>query len=134
MQSRLKDFFPDKLVVPEEVERAISGRLPSFKVKAVDEETAARIRAGATSTTVVKGAPVKEIDPEKNMLGLVVACVSYPDLHDSDLQAAWGVMGAESLVQKMLLPGEYAELSALVAEICGFDQDMDALVDQAKNS
>lgn len=116
-----------------EEERLISSRLPAFRVKAVDEEAGARIRAAATVTAMIKGMAVKEIDAEKNMLGLVVACVTQPDLHDAELQNAWGVVGAESLVQKMLLPGEYAELSALVAEVCGFDRDMDALVDQAKN-
>ena len=134
MANRLKDFFPDKLAVAREEERSISPRLPAFRLKAVTEETGARIRAAATQTAVVKGLPVKEIDPEKNMLGLVVACVIQPDLQDAELQTAWGVMGAESLVQKMLLPGAYAELSAAVEDICGLDRDIDAMVEQAKNS
>ncbi len=133
MSSTLKDFFPDKLEKRDERECKLSARLPTFRIRAVDEEQAARIRAGAMRKGAHKGIAYREIDAEANMLGLVIACVVAPDLQNAELQAAWGVMGAESLVRKMLLPGEYAALSQEVSAICGFDEDMEALVDQAKN-
>lgn len=134
MAKTLREFFPDRISNTTSMERVISPRFPAFRAHAVDEESAARIRAAATSTRIVKGSPVREIDGEANMLGLICACVDFPDLQDAELQAAWGVMGAEALVRKMLLPGEYAELSNFVAELCGFDRDMESLVGEAKNS
>ncbi len=133
MAKSLRDFFPDRVSNAVTMERVISPRFPAFRAHAIDEESAARIRASATTTKIVKGCPVREIDGEANMLGLICACLAFPDLQDAELQGAWGVMGAESLLQKMLLPGEYAELSAFVAELCGFDYDMESLVGEAKN-
>lgn len=129
----LRDFFPDKLEKRAEETCILSSRLPAFRIQAVDEERAARIRASAMRSHNQKGMNYREIDAEANMLGLVMACVVEPDLQNAELQAAWGVMGAESLLQKMLLPGEYAELSQAVSRICGFEEDMDKLVEQAKN-
>ncbi len=42
-------------------------------------------------------------------------------------------MGADSLLKKMLLPGEYANYLLKVQEICGFDQKIDNMIKQAKN-
>lgn len=133
MSSGFRDFFPDKIAMAQEEERMISPRLPAFRAIAVDEDEAARLRKAATRTQWVKGVSVKEVDAEANMLSLVIACVRYPDLHDAQLQSAWSVVGAEALLKKILLPGEYAELSDWVARLCGFDQSMQELVDTAKN-
>lgn len=133
MKQTLKEFFPDQLALPEERECILSQRLPVFTIRAVNEEQAARIRATAMRTQKQKGNTYQEIDAEANLLALVVACVQQPDLHSAELQGAWGVMGAESVLKKMLLPGEYAALSQQVCEICGFDEDASELVEQAKN-
>ena len=50
-----------------------------------------------------------------------------------DLQDSYGVMGAEELLKVMLLPGEYANYLGKVQEICGFDKNMNDLVEEAKN-
>lgn len=129
-----KEFFPPKEGMQAEQERVISRRYPPFRARAISEDGAARVRAGAYVTKNVRGVSVSEVDSEKNMLGLVCACVTFPDLKDAALQEAWGVTGAENLVQKMLLPGEYAELCAFISSICGYDEDINALVNCAKNS
>lgn len=133
MANTFRDFFPDKSALPGEEERVISKRLPPFKARPIDETQASAIRKSATKTQMIKGTPVKEIDAEANMLSLIAACVSYPDLQDAALQEAWGVMGAEGLIKKMLLPGEYAALSDWIAELCGFNESLQELVEQAKN-
>ncbi|NMA00901.1 MAG: phage portal protein [Clostridiaceae bacterium] len=73
--------------------------------------------------------------PETNfndyILKTCVASVVYPDLHDKDLQDSYGVMGAEALLEKMLIPGEYSNLSSAVQEINGFDLEIE--VENAKN-
>ncbi len=133
MKEKFHDFFPDKIAPPEEQERLISKRFPAFKARAIDETQAATLRKAATKIEWVKGNPVKEIDAEANMLALILACVTFPDLQDASLQEAWGVIGAEALLKKMLLPGEYALLSDWIAQMNGFDQSFQDLVDQAKN-
>ena len=54
-------------------------------------------------------------------------------LNDAKLQNSYDVMGADSLLKKMLLPGEYANYLSKVQEICGFDQNINDMVQQAKN-
>jgi hypothetical protein len=62
-----------------------------------------------------------------------VASVAFPDLKNDELQRSYAVMGAESLLQKMLFPGEYAKLLQKVQELNGFDQSMEDLVETVKN-
>ncbi|MNC83125.1 Phage XkdN-like protein [compost metagenome] len=59
--------------------------------------------------------------------------VVYPDLKDAELQKSYGVLGADQLLRKMLLPGEYATLLQKVQSINGFDKDVNELADEVKN-
>ena len=74
-----------------------------------------------------------ELDVNKYIGLLAVACTVYPNLNDENLQNSYAVMGADSLLKKMLLPGEYANYLLKVQEICGFDQKIDNMIKQAKN-
>ena len=49
------------------------------------------------------------------------------------LQAKYGVVGAEALIDAMLKPGQFIDLLLAVQEINGFSSDMDELRDEAKN-
>ena len=64
---------------------------------------------------------------------MCVACTVYPNLNDAELQDSYGVKGADALLKKMLLPGEYTEYKAKVMEVNGYDMSMEELVDEAKN-
>ena len=102
--------------------RALSG--------AEDEE----IRKGCIKPVPTgRGGSANETDVALYLGRLAAACTVYPDLNDSGLQDSYGVMGADNLLRKMLLPGEYAEFLRQVQKICGFDVPFDELVDQAKN-
>ncbi len=57
----------------------------------------------------------------------------FPDLNDSELQRAYGVIGASKLLKKMLLVGEFATLSAKVQKISGIDTDINDEIEEAKN-
>lgn len=72
-------------------------------------------------------------DYENYVARLCAACVSFPNLNDTALQASYGVMGDARLLKEMLLPGEYALLVKKVKEINGFDKSFDELVKEAKN-
>ena len=67
------------------------------------------------------------------MAKLVVASVVFPDLKDAELQKSYGVLGADQLLRKMLLPGEYATLLQKVQEVNGFDRDVNELAEEVKN-
>lgn len=92
------------------------------------------IRKAATKRVdIKKGVSVPETDPNTYMAKLVVASVAFPSLKDAALQESYGVKGAEDLLRKMLLPGEYSSLAEKVQQINGFDKDMNELVDDVKN-
>jgi hypothetical protein len=63
---------------------------------------------------------------------MVASCVVYPDLLNADLQKHYGAIGATSLLNKMLLVGEFAVLSQAVQEISGLETEND-LIEEAKN-
>lgn len=64
---------------------------------------------------------------------LVASAVVYPDLKNSELQKAYGVLGDVELLQKMLLVGEFMRLSESVQKISGLDVDDEDQVETVKN-
>jgi uncharacterized protein YbcV (DUF1398 family) len=64
---------------------------------------------------------------------LTANAVVFPDLTNAELQKAYGVLGASSLLQKMLYVGEYAELAQAVQNLSGLDDDINNNIEQAKN-
>lgn len=81
----------------------------------------------------MKGVYQTETDSDLFTAKLVVAGVVYPNLKDAGLQASYGVMGADSLIRKMLLAGEYTTLIERIQTLSGFDRNIDDLVQQVKN-
>lgn len=64
---------------------------------------------------------------------LAVRCTVYPDLHNKELQDSYGVMGARELLGEMLKPGEFARFVDEIQRINGFYEDINDLVEEAKN-
>lgn len=61
-------------------------------------------------------------EDEKRYEGAVLAeSVVFPDLKDAKLQNSYGVAGAERLLGRLLLAGEYERLRQAVEEINGGD-------------
>lgn len=61
-------------------------------------------------------------EDEKRYEGAVLAeSVVFPDLKDAVLQNSYGVVGAERLLARLLLAGEYDRLRMAVEEINGGD-------------
>lgn len=63
-----------------------------------------------------------------------VACTVDPDFRNAELIKALGVATPEQALEKLLLPGEVAELAGQINRLSGFNQDLDELRDEAKNS
>lgn len=99
-----------------------------------DEDEA--IRRAATKKTKVPGRSnqyTSEMDANTYLAKLTAASVVYPDLKNAELQNSYKVMGEDALLKAMLTGGEFVTLSSKVAEINGFDTDINEAVEEAKN-
>lgn len=113
-----------------------NGKPVEWEIKAVDSEKDEAIRKECTKRVPVvgkRGQYNQETDTDKYIGKMCVACTVYPDLNNAELQDSYGVKGADALLKKMLLPGEYTEYKAKVMEVNGYDMSMEELVDEAKN-
>lgn len=140
--SGLSAFLSQNAIQVENEKHVISTRFVDgegnpipWEIKAIDEVYNEKIRKDCTTQTRDKrtGRNIKETDYNTYLAKLVVECVVFPNLKDAELQQSYGVLGAESLVKKMLTSGEYSELLERVQEVNGFDKDMEELVEEAKN-
>ncbi|MFD1885897.1 phage tail assembly chaperone [Paenibacillus wenxiniae] len=110
------------------------GEPVAWKLRSMTEDENQECRKAATRKVKGKnGVYTPEIEPNDYMAKLMSASVVYPDLKNAELQKSYGVMGAESLLRKMLLPGEFAALGERVQELNGFNRDMNELVTEVKN-
>jgi len=106
----------------------------AWKIRSMSEAENEEIRRSATRLVKGKnGMKVPETSPEEYMAKLVVASIVFPDLKNAELQKSYGVLGAEQLIKKMLLSGEYAVLVQKVQKVNGFDRDINELVEDVKN-
>lgn len=103
-------------------------------LKGIPEEENDAIRSSATRKVKGKnGVMVPETNTSEYLAKLAAACVVFPNLNDAELQKSYGVRGADALIRKMLLSGEYAGLIGKIQEINGFDKDINELADEVKN-
>ena len=137
----LSSFFRENAVKTEEVKYVVSTRFVDknkkpveWILKPVSSQLDEDLRRQSTIRTKnATGQYQTDLDVNKYIGLLAVACTVYPNLNDANLQNSYNVMGADSLLKTMLLPGEYANYLLKVQEICGFDKNIDDMVKQAKN-
>ena len=114
----------------------VKGKPVEWEIRPIDSDLDEALRKECTKRVPVpgkRGQYNQETDTDKYIGKMCVACTVYPNLNDAELQDSYGVKGAESLLKKMLLPGEYTEYKAKVMEVNGYDMSMEELVDEAKN-
>lgn len=116
------------------------GNPTPWQLKAIDADLDEMIKKECTKRVPVVGANgrktgqyTQEVDTDKYIGKLCVACTVYPNLNDSELQDFYKVKTPDALLKKMLKAGEYTEYKAKVMEINGYDMSMDELVEEAKN-
>lgn len=140
--SNLSIFFAGNNNVDETTKVVISerfknkGKPVAWEIKPVDSDTDEMLRKECTKKVPVagkRGQYTMETDTDKYMSKLCVKCVVFPNLNDADLQDSYKVKSGEALLGKLLLPGEYLELKAVVMEVNGFDVGMEDKIDEAKN-
>lgn len=141
--SNLQAFFAQNVEKVELEEHVISKRFKDengnpikWQFGAIDGDQDAAIRKQCTRRVPVhgrKGMTMPETDFDLYSLKVSVATIKFPDLNSAELQSSYGVMGAEQLLQKMLLPGELAEVKKIAQTVNGFDLGLDEMVEEAKN-
>ena len=136
----LQAFFANNIEQPKTVKRAVSSRIKNKEGKPMEWEF---FPVGEERSNALRKAALREVKVKKNiykdktdydlyMLKLAVETVTFPDLNNKELQDSYGVMGAEKLLQAMLITGEYANLLQIVNEVNGFDSEVE-MVEEAKN-
>lgn len=138
--SNFQAFMAQNAETVENIKRVISNRFKEngkpvpFELRAITNEEDSELRKSCQKRVKVKkGQTTLEIDQDKYLGKLVAACVVYPDLKNIELQKSYGVLGDDTLIKKMLTPGEFTDLLVAVQEINGYDKDMNDLVEEAKN-
>lgn len=136
-------FLAQNKVKQENIKFAVSksfigadGKPIEWELRAVTADEDEAIRRAATKKVKTPGRSntyTSEMDANTYLSKLTACSVVYPDLKNAELQNSYKVMGEEALLKAMLTGGEFVTLSGKVAEINGFDNDLNEAVEEAKN-
>ena len=128
---KLMEFLMEQEVRENEtVEVDIAGFPYPFVVRATTEAESKSIRKTCQKVTFDKKSRQKSAETDSDLYN---SRLVSPNFKDAQLQAKYGVVGAEALIDAMLKPGQFIDLLLAVQEINGFSSDMDELRDEAKN-
>ena len=105
-------------------------KLIPFEIRAITQDENKRLINKNTKRDK-KG--VEVFNRAEYIAELVVTGTVYPDFNNAELQAGYNCLGAASLVQKMLLIGEFAELVNQIQILSGLDEDINKDIEEAKN-
>lgn len=113
----------------------VTGFPVPFTIKSITEGENKILRKSCQKVTFDKKTHQKTTDTDQDLYNnrLVIACSVDPNFKDASLQAKYGVMGAEALVDVLLKPGQFIDLLLGVQEINGFTDNVNDLRDEAKN-
>lgn len=134
---KLQEFLIQKAGDKAEAVEVCIETIPHpFLVREITEAENEAIREGCMKQHFDKRTrrKQKELDARLYNARLIVECCVEPNFKDAELQRAYGVMGAEALVKAVFNPGQYSDLLSAVTDINGFADDVNDLVDDAKNS
>lgn len=136
--NNFEDFLMDSFEDSQEIERelTIGGKKKTMKFRPISATRGDELRKKNRNIKFIKGQRIVEIDQDKFSADLIAETTTYPDLKNAELQSAWGVVGEKELLNVMkskMKDGEYAEWSAVVGEINGYDKNLNELVEEAKN-
>lgn len=132
--SELMDFLIGHDVTGLTEDVLISPRLPKdkpFTIKAMTDEEFYNYQTAATSY----GKKGKKIKFDGGLFNrtVVINHTVNPNFKDAESIKKAGCATPEQLLSKVLLPGEVTELAERITKLSGFDQDMEDLVNDAKN-
>lgn len=109
------------------------GKPVPFVLRRIDQETNDRLLRQAQRKVKVNGLITTNTDNEKYGKLLVQACVVEPDFKNAEICAYYKTVDPLDVPSRMLSSGEYAKLMQEINTLNGFDDDIDAIEDTAKN-
>lgn len=124
-------------VIPENERFVVSkrfvenGKPVEWEIKPIMQEENDRLMKKYTKRD--KKNQTEIFDRQAYITELTASAVVYPDLKNEELQKAYGVLGETALLKKMLLVGEYGTIVQKVQSLSGLDEDINELVEEAKN-
>lgn len=132
---KLQDFLMKEPVGETTTEVMISPFPFPFVVRSITEGENKAIRRSCQKVSYDKKTHQKQTETDTDLYSsrLVAACCMEPNFKDAELQAKYGVRGAEDLIDALLKPGQFTDLLLAVQEINGFTDDINDLRDEAKN-
>lgn len=136
--NNFQDFLMDSFEELPEVEKeiAMGGKKRKMRFKPIGAALGDEIRKKCRKPSFIKGQKIIETDQNKFIANLIIETTTYPDLKNAELQSAWGVVGAEQLLNAMkskMTDGEFSEWSNVVSSINGYDKGIQELMEEAKN-
>jgi hypothetical protein len=109
-----------------------NGKPVEWEIRAVSESENGALERKYTKTNMKTG--VQILDRVAFGHALATAGVVFPDLNNAELQKAYGTLGAENVLKKMLTVGEFAKLSEEVSKLSGLDtNDINEQIEDVKN-
>lgn len=107
-----------------------------FVIKTITNSENNRLREECTTYTKDRnGIRKPSVDSTMYQRKLIVSAVVTPDLQNSELQEYYHTApSAEDTLDAMLLAGEFLTLQQAVLEFSGFNEDIEDLKDEVKNS
>lgn len=109
-----------------------NGKPIEWEIRAVSEFENSKLERKNTKTDRKTG--VQQLDRIAYAHALAAAGVVFPDLTDSELQKAYGTLGAENTLEKMLTAGEFAKLAQEISNLSDLDEnDINEQIDEVKN-
>lgn len=133
---KLQDFLMANQEPAQVTTEVKIGQFPvPFTIKSITEGENKALRKSCQKTTFDKKTHQKQTETDQDLYNnrLVVACSVDPNFKDADLQAKYGVIGAEALIDVLLKPGQFIDLLLAVQEVNGFSDDVNDMRDEAKN-
>lgn len=129
-------FFKSNVAEAKNVEIKLDRFNEPFVIKPLTDDENEKVKKECSKMN--KKTKVVEIDNDKYLKELIAQSVIVPDFKDAELQADWGVIGADNLIRKMFLAGESMSLAIAVQDAAGFDtentaKEIDEAIKEAKN-
>ena len=142
MEQTLSAFLKENKIKREAYEYVASkdfvdseGNPIPWKIRPLTNEELDNLRDRFTKRVKNKMTQKSEeiFDKEGFTIEMATTAIEFPSLDDAQLQESYGVVGADSLLNAMLTPGELQDLFLAVNEASDFEVGMGQKIKQAKN-
>ncbi|MCW0953187.1 hypothetical protein OIT44_03750 [Weissella ceti] len=134
-QKSIESFLlKDASVLTETKEIKFSQFEEPFEIRSISATEYKSLEKQATRPVKQNGVMSTQLDQSKFMDLLAVTAITFPDLHEADLQEHFGTTNAADTGRAMLKAGQWAGLYQEISKLSGFDEEpVDDLVEEVKN-